>query len=118
MPRWCSNPFKLPETVLLAHGRKKTVKSVITKCDRCRRFDPKRLNTPLISLPRNQVKDAATFQVTGIDLFGPLFLKNRVKVWVAIFTRAIYRAVHLEFDPSLNTDSFIRAFRRFIARRG
>ena len=98
-------------------GGRKTVKSVITKCGRYR-FDSKRLNTPLTSLPRNRVKDAATFQVTGIHLFGLLFLRKLVKVWVAIFTCAIYRVVHLELVTSFNTDSVTRAFRRFIARRG
>ena len=99
-------------------GGRKTVKSVISKCGICRRFDSKRMNTPPISLPKNRVKDAAIFEVTGIDLFGPLYLVKQVKIWVAIFTCAIYRAVHLELVTSLSTDSFIAALRRFIARRG
>ncbi|GFX85266.1 integrase catalytic domain-containing protein [Trichonephila clavipes] len=46
------------------------------------------------------------------------FLKENKKCWIVLFTCAIYRAVHLELITSLSTDSFILAFRRFIARRG
>ena len=94
----------LRESYWIMEGRK-TIKSVITKkCVRCRRFNSKRLNTPLISLPRNRLKDTATFQVTGIGLFGPLFLRKRVKVWLAFWT--CYIIEHWQF------------YTRFIARRG
>ncbi|GFT48824.1 integrase catalytic domain-containing protein [Trichonephila clavipes] len=46
------------------------------------------------------------------------FLKENKKCWIVLFTCVIYRAVHLELITSLSTDSFILAFRRFIARRG
>ncbi|GBM76251.1 hypothetical protein AVEN_105431-1 [Araneus ventricosus] len=56
--------------------------------------------------------------MTGVDLAGPLFLRNGSKVWIVLFTCAVYRAVHLELLASLTSDSFLMAFRRFIARRG
>ncbi|XP_035213654.1 uncharacterized protein LOC118187522 [Stegodyphus dumicola] len=58
------------------------------------------------------------FEVTGIDLCGPLILKNKNKTWVVLFTCAVYRCVHLELVTSVNTECSIQAFRRFIARRG
>ncbi|GBO27317.1 hypothetical protein AVEN_80683-1 [Araneus ventricosus] len=69
-------------------------------------------------LPPDRVSDCAVFEIVGIDLAGPLFLKNGEKVWIALFTCAVYRAIHLELVRSLSSDSFNLAMRRFIARRG
>ncbi|GFT43815.1 integrase catalytic domain-containing protein [Trichonephila clavipes] len=54
----------------------------------------------------------------GIDLAGPLFLKDGRKVWITLFTCAVYRAIHLELVNSLTSDAFLLALRCFIARRG
>lgn len=56
-----------------------------------------------------------SFQVTGTDLAGPLYLKNGEK---AIFTCAVYRECHFELTQSLTTDAFISALKRFTVRRG
>lgn len=69
-------------------------------------------------LPTERVRDAATFEVSGVDLAGPLFLKNSEKAWICLFTCGVTRAVHLELLLSLSTDAFLQAFRRFVARRG
>ncbi|XP_035216658.1 uncharacterized protein LOC118190078 [Stegodyphus dumicola] len=69
-------------------------------------------------LPPDRVTDCAPFEIIGIDLAGPLFLKNGGKVWIALFTCAVYRAIHLELVNSLSTDAFLLALRRFVARRG
>jgi hypothetical protein len=58
------------------------------------------------------------FDVTGVDMAGPLHTKGKKKVYIAIFTCATYRAVHLELCSSLTTEVFIAALRRFVARRG
>ncbi|GBN51557.1 hypothetical protein AVEN_245781-1, partial [Araneus ventricosus] len=65
-----------------------------------------------------RVHDAATFEVTGIDLCGPLILRSKTKAWVVLFTCAVCRCVHLEVVTSINTEYFIQALRCFIARRG
>ncbi|GFS51880.1 integrase catalytic domain-containing protein [Trichonephila clavipes] len=54
----------------------------------------------------------------GIDLAGTLFLKDGRKVWITLFTCAVYRAIHLELVNSLTSDAFLLALRCFIARRG
>lgn len=61
---------------------------------------------------------ALPFEVTGIDLAGPLYLLNNEKCWIVLYTCAIYRAIRLELTMSMSTDAFLLSLRRFIARRG
>ncbi|UYV84331.1 hypothetical protein LAZ67_X001873 [Cordylochernes scorpioides] len=63
-------------------------------------------------------RDAAVFEIAGVDLTGHLILKNKKKAWVVIFTCAVNRGVHLELVTSLSMEAFLQAFGRFIARRG
>lgn len=61
------------------------------------------------------------FTSVGIDCFGPLQVRrgrSLVKRYGVIFTCLAIRAVHIEVAHSLDTDSFLMALRRFIARRG
>nr|XP_042910968.1 uncharacterized protein LOC107454670 [Parasteatoda tepidariorum] len=97
---------------------RRTVKKVLKTCITCQRFNVKRPEIPEGILPEDRVKNASIFEVIGVDVAGPLLTKDNKKVWIAIFTCAIYRAVHLELLTSLSTDNFILALRRFIARRG
>ncbi len=76
---------------------------------------------PMPQLPPERVTITAPFQNTGIDFFGPLFIKRGkelVKVWVCLFTCLVVRAVHLELVEDMTTESFLMCLRRFIARRG
>ena len=76
----------------------------------------------MADLPRPRVTpDQPPFTCVGIDYFGPFFVRQKrsmVKRYGAIFTCLAVRAVQLEISYSLDTDSFILALRRFIARRG
>ncbi|GBM58380.1 hypothetical protein AVEN_181223-1 [Araneus ventricosus] len=69
-------------------------------------------------LPPDRVTDCAAFEIVEIDLAGPLFLKDEGKVWIVLFTCAVYRAIHLELVNSLSSDTFLLTLRRFMARRG
>ena len=54
-------------------------------------------------------------------MFGPFTIKRHrteLKRYNIIFTWLASRAVHLEVANTIDTDSFIQALRRFIARRG
>lgn len=84
----------------------------------CRRFTASPAETPSAPLPEERVKEASVFQIVGLDLCGPLFLKNGSKVWVVLFTCAVFRAIHIEVVSSLSTENFLLAMRRFISRRG
>lgn len=61
-------------------------------------------------LPINRVRDAAVFEISGVDFAGPLYLRGGMKAWVAIFTCAVYRAVHLELVSDLSTSGFLKCF--------
>ena len=97
---------------------RRTVRSIVHKCTACRRHAARNMEAPFTPLPENRVREAAAFEVVGIDYAGPLFLKEGCKAYICLFTCAVYRAVHFELVTSLSTEEFIEAFRRFIARRG
>ena len=53
------------------------------------------------------------FHGTGVDLMGPLLVKqgrNNIKHYIIIFTCLATRAVHLKIPQSLETNSFIQSF--------
>jgi len=61
------------------------------------------------------------FTHVGVDYFGPLFVKqgrSQVKRYGCLFTCLTMRAVHIEVAHTLEADSFICAYQRFVSRRG
>ncbi|XP_055947035.1 uncharacterized protein LOC129980679 [Argiope bruennichi] len=96
---------------------RKTVREVVMKCVPCSRYSSNSPMSDPVSLPADRVKDANAFDITGIDLAGPLFTRDGGKVWIVLYTCAIYRAIHLELVSSLSTECFMLSLRRFIARR-
>lgn len=99
-------------------GGRRAIKKVVSSCVTCRRFKTKKPCVPPASLPEDRVKTALAFQVTGVDLAGPMILRNRSKCWMVLFTCAVYRCVHLELVSALSTEDFLMALWRFISRRG
>ena len=71
-------------------------------------------------LPSFRVKEVLAFTYTGVDYAGPLYIKatGDTKVWICLYTCCMVRAVHLKVVPDMTTQSFIRCFKRFTARRG
>ena len=99
------------------------VKKTIYKCKLCKKLQGLSYGMPQQSqLPRFRVEDKHPFTTVGIDFAGPLYAKNssgtNQKVYVALFTCGISRAVHLELVSDLSVESFLLCFRRFIGRRG
>ena len=73
--------------------------------------------------PSNKVIRSLPFQYTGLDYFGPLYIKHinyadSRKVWVCLFTCVAVRAIHLEIVADLSAEEFLLALRHFHARRG
>lgn len=76
-----------------------------------------------LHLPSFRVNEAPAFTFTGVDYAGPLYVKgsnstDSEKVWICLYTCCVVRAIHLEVVPDMTTQSFIRCFKRFTARRG
>ncbi|XP_043212074.1 uncharacterized protein LOC122376326 [Amphibalanus amphitrite] len=98
------------------------VRRVLSRCVFCRRLHGRPLTQKMADLPQDRVTpDLTPFAVTGVDLFGPFYVKRgraTVKRFGVIFVCQKIRAVHLEVVHSLTTHSFINALRRFMARRG
>lgn len=97
---------------------RKTIRNCIRKCVKCQRFNSKNCDANPGTLPNHRVRDAAIFEIVGVDLAGPLYLKDGKKAYIALYTCAVYRAIHLELITSLTTETFFQSLRRFIARRG
>ncbi|CAL8131492.1 unnamed protein product [Orchesella dallaii] len=97
---------------------RRAVKNVISKCYRCRRYAARAPVTEMAPLPENRIKDVDVFQIVGVDLAGPLHLKNGNKCWIVIYTCAVYRAVQLDVVTSLSTKAFIRSLKEFVWKHG
>ena len=97
------------------------VKSMIWNCVKCRILRGRLATQKMADLPVDRMDTAPPFTYCGIDLFGPFTIQERrsmLKRYGVLFTCLSCRAVHLESCNTLETDSFIQALRRFIARRG
>ena len=106
------------EKFWIVRGRQ-VVKKLIGRCVICRRHEGKPLRGPLAPpLPPFRIQQAPAFQNIGLDNASPLFVNGSEKVWILLFTCCVTRAIHLELVESLSTDAFLRAMRRFTARRG
>ncbi len=103
-------------------GGNKYVKKVIGKCFDCKLWNQPPEQQIMGPLPECRVTVGwFAFEHTGVDYFGPFYVKRgraQVKRWGCVFTCMKIRAIHLEVAHSLDTDSFLCAFFRFVARRG
>ena len=99
------------------------VKALIYKCVVCRRFEGRPFNPPPAPpLPSFRVTEAPPFTFTAIDFAGPMFVgrekgEKSNKVWICLFTCCVTRAIHLDLVRDMSTLTFIRALKRFSARR-
>ena len=114
---------KIREKYWLLKGRQ-TVKKCLRRCVWCKRINglPYR-NTPIADLPEFRVDQLRAFNTVGVDYCGPLRYgkgegQDSAKAYICLFTCASTRALHLELVTNMSTDGFLRALRRFIARRG
>ena len=97
------------------------IKSILSKCVICRKVQGRHyMAPPTAPLPADRVLQSKPFTVIGIDYTGAIPIKHgdtTKKVYMALFTCAITRAVHLEIVEDGTEQEFLRAFRRFVSRK-
>lgn len=101
-----------------------TARSVVRRCVKCTRAQP-RFNHPMMAaLPRDRVQCTRPFTVTGVDFAGPIYIRSGLrrvaakKAWIAVFVCFSTKAIHLELVDDLSSKSFIATLRCFMSRRG
>ncbi|XP_055614611.1 uncharacterized protein LOC129760951 [Uranotaenia lowii] len=104
-------------------GGRNVPRQVVHNCMKCFRAKPSPIEQFMGELPQARVTVARAFLRTGIDYFGPVYIrpaprKPAVKAYVSVFICLCTKAVHLELVSNLSTERFLQALRRFIGRRG
>ena len=97
------------------------IKGIRRRCTVCKRLFERPRSQKMGDLPAERLQNVKPFTYVGIDCFGPFYIqqgRHQVKRYGCVFTCMTYRAIHVEKLNSLDTDSFINGFRRFMARRG
>ena len=102
---------------------RQVVKKILRECVTCKREQRKPFGPPPVAaLLDFRVREATPFSKVGLDFAGPLFAKSQTgemsKVYIALFTCCVTRAVHLDLVTDLTASTFVRCLRKFAARRG
>ena len=83
----CHASVQLLMSILLEHywilGGRRAIRSVISKCVRCRRFAGRMMDSAVASLPQDRVKDASVFEICGIELAGLYFFVEEKRLGFA-----------------------------------
>ncbi|KAM9771400.1 uncharacterized protein ACBT44_004334 isoform 1-T1 [Syngnathus typhle] len=112
---------ELRRTYWIIHGRE-AVRRYQRSCVDCQRWRAKPSIPKMADLPTARLQlHKPAFHATGMDCFGPMLVKvgrRHEKRWGLIFKCLTTRAVHLDLIRNMDTDAFLMALRRFIARRG
>ena len=114
---------ELRQRYWIVHGREaiKKYNAGCPECIRRRRQPAAQIMAPKLEA---QVKPSfRAFAMSAVDYAGPFETKQgrgktRTKRYLCLFTCLQTRCVHLELAYGLDTDSFLRALDRFVARRG
>ena len=88
------------------------IKKIVWDCDFCRILRARPYSYPMQPpLPRERLVAERPFAVCGVDYSGPHYVKqgrSSLKVWIALFTCMVSRAIHLEIVPNLSSEAFLQ----------
>lgn len=101
----------------IVRGRQ-VIKNILRGCVVCKRSHGPSADQIQAPLPAERVSLVAPFAVTAVDFCGPFYTRSRegtCKNYIALFTCASIRAVHLELVPDISTLQTHLALRRFLA---
>ena len=107
----------------VVRGRKLANK-IKRSCYECRILDKKLAMQQMAPLPDSRLSMSPPFDVTSLDLFGPMEIRDTVKqrvskkVWGVIFNCASTRAMYLDLTEDYSTDAILVTLRRFVSIRG
>ena len=104
-------------------GGRRQVKKILNTCQWCRVRKAEPIKQLMAPLPAERLDMAPPFSSVGCDFAGPVRTYETPdgepnKSYICLFTCMSTRGCHLELVPSLETQTFVAAFRRMIARRG
>ena len=98
------------------------VKCSTMHCVTCKKVQGKSfLKAQVGELPSIRSTQARSFERTGVDFAGPLYVKQdgkSNKTYVAIFSCAVTRGMHLALVKDQSTNTFKNELKKFITRRG
>ncbi|XP_065078256.1 uncharacterized protein LOC135701400 [Ochlerotatus camptorhynchus] len=104
---------------------KNAVKKAIQECIRCSKNNVRPIQPNMGDLPVCRLEGEYPFYRAGIDLCGPISIKQRNKRstivhngWSVLFICLETKAIYLEIISELSTGAFMAAFDRFVSRRG
>ncbi|XP_052565872.1 uncharacterized protein LOC128093372 [Culex pipiens pallens] len=104
-------------------GGRSVARTIVHQCKTCFKAKPTPVRQFMGDLPAVRVTVARPFSRTGVDYFGPVFIRpgprrTAIKAYVCLFVCLCTKAVHLELVSDLSTERFLQALHRFTSRRG
>ena len=105
---------------------RQVVRKILSKYVDCKKIEGQQCGIPPTApLLQFRVEENPAFTNSRFDFARLLFVKSGYeekggmeKVYFVLYSCGRSRAVHLDVVPGLNTETFIRSFKRLICRRG
>ena len=125
----CNSGYAGPAYTLMKTRRRywiiygiSSVKRTQKDCSKCRLRKATPIRQLMADLPECRVTATEKpFKYCGVDYLGPFTyrqFRNDCKAWGILFTCPCTRCIHVEIVTSLDLNSFLLAFSRFINLRG
>ncbi|XP_049871181.1 uncharacterized protein LOC126370387 [Pectinophora gossypiella] len=106
-------------------GARNLVRMFVKKCATCVRHSSQANQQMMGQLPNSRVTAHRPFLKSGVDYAGPINIRankgrghHSTKGYICVFVCMTTKAIHLEVVSDMTSESFLAAFKRFVARRG